>query len=337
MPVRQRGNSWQVDVRKRGMRFRHTYQTEEQANQMLAKVETAISQGTALPDPNDCFDGKAMTIATLLRKAGNHYWSDGEKYGIAQFSIIDDIISIIGEHRPLTELNTHLLDELLEHWRKSCSKGIANATLNRKLSVISKCATYAFKRGWLDKKLDIEWLKEAKGRIRFVTEDEERIMYRVFSQLGMIDERDTFMFLMDTGMRVGELNHLTEADLHDGKITIWKTKNTDPRTIPLTARAKEIFLKRKGKLWFTQSRYRESWLKVKCAMNLENDEQFVPHCLRHTCASRLVQRGVPILVVKEWLGHRTLGMTMRYSHLCPTNLEDAVKVLEPVTNNVAVA
>ena len=48
MPVRQRGNSWQVDVRKKGIRFRHSYQTEDQANVMLAKVEEAISLGKAL-------------------------------------------------------------------------------------------------------------------------------------------------------------------------------------------------------------------------------------------------------------------------------------------------
>ncbi len=75
---------------------------------------------------------------------------------------------------------------------------------------------------------------------------------------------------------------------------------------------------------------------MKCVMELEHDDQFIPHCLRHTCASRLVQRGVPILVVQQWLGHKTIQMTMRYAHLCPTNLEEAVKVLEPTeTKNVA--
>ena len=64
-------------------------------------------------------------------------------------------------------------------------------------------------------------------------------------------------------------------------------------------------------------------------MGMGHDKEFVPHCLRHTCASRLVQRGVPLLVVKEWLGHADIQMTLKYSHLCPTNLEDAVKVLEP--------
>ncbi|MGB4783741.1 MAG: site-specific integrase, partial [Candidatus Acidiferrum sp.] len=51
------------------------------------------------------------------------------------------------------------------------------------------------------------------------------------------------------------------------------------------------------------------------------------HDNRHTFASRLVQRGVPILTVNKLMRHATLQMTMRYAHLAQENLHDAVKVL----------
>jgi hypothetical protein len=41
------------------------------------------------------------------------------------------------------------------------------------------------------------------------------------------------------------------------------------------------------------------------------------HCLRHTFASRLVMAGVDIRTVQELLGHKTISMTVRYSHLAP--------------------
>lgn len=332
MPVRQRGNSWQVDVRKKGIRFRHSYQTEDQANVMLAKVEEAISLGKALPDPEDCNDGKAMTIAALLRKAGEKYWGNS-KHGSENTSVINDIINFVGEQCPLSALNLEMIDELVSHWSK---RGNANATINRKLSVISKATTYAYDRGWLAHKPKIEWLKEGKGRMRFVTPEEEADMYRVLTQMGYFEERDIFMFLIDTGLRVGELNRLRLSDLTDNKLSIWETKADHPRTVVLTKRAKDIYVKYNGQLSIPYRRLIRHWNHMKCAMGLEHDDQFIPHCLRHTCASRLVQRGVPILVVQQWLGHKGIAMTMRYAHLCPTNLEEAVKVLEPtVTQAVA--
>ena len=50
--------------------------------------------------------------------------------------------------------------------------------------------------------------------------------------------------------------------------------------------------------------------------------------MRHTCASWLVQGGVPLLEVSKLLGHSTTEMTERYAHLAPENLKAAVGVLD---------
>ena len=61
------------------------------------------------------------------------------------------------------------------------------------------------------------------------------------------------------------------------------------------------------------------------------------HSLRHTFASRLVANGTDLYTVKELLGHSTLAMTERYSHVSNESLELAVKRMEQATTKKAVA
>jgi site-specific recombinase XerD len=57
-------------------------------------------------------------------------------------------------------------------------------------------------------------------------------------------------------------------------------------------------------------------------------EKVVFHTLRHTYASRLVMSGVDLYTVQRLMGHSTISMTERYSHLAPDHLEKAVSRME---------
>ena len=52
------------------------------------------------------------------------------------------------------------------------------------------------------------------------------------------------------------------------------------------------------------------------------------HDLRHTFASHLIMSGVDITTVSRLLGHKSLKMTLRYSHLAPAHLKNAVNILD---------
>ncbi|MFR7889291.1 MAG: site-specific integrase, partial [Bilophila wadsworthia] len=139
-----------------------------------------------------------------------------------------------------------------------------------------------------------------------------------------------------TGFRLGECWRIEcrDINLELGTITAWKTKNGHPRTIPIVDKIRPI-LERKifeagenGKLFPTaDNRWFESaWNRIKRLLGLEKDVQLVPHALRHTCASRLAQRGVSMMVIKEWMGHSNIKTTMRYTHLSPKDLQEAAKI-----------
>ena len=56
------------------------------------------------------------------------------------------------------------------------------------------------------------------------------------------------------------------------------------------------------------------------------------HTLRHTFASWLAIHNKPIFTIKELLGHQTLAMTERYSHLIPDHKKEAIEVIERLFN-----
>ena len=77
------------------------------------------------------------------------------------------------------------------------------------------------------------------------------------------------------------------------------------------------------------SRYHPDGLKRAFSKALEGAEieDFTFHDLRHTAASNLVMAGVDLFTVSKILGHRTLEMTQRYSHLSPSHLSEAAQKL----------
>jgi integrase len=164
--------------------------------------------------------------------------------------------------------------------------------------------------------------------------------------------RDLVIFLVDTGARLGEACGLTWdkvslANRGTGTVQLFATKTRTARTVPLTTRCdallqrlyevrpadqERVFLVRTpGGNWrgtvpqaVPFSHPHGAW---KTALKRADVSDFRFHDLRHTYASRLVQRNVPLLTVAELLGHTSIKMTMRYAHLATETLKHAVAKL----------
>jgi site-specific recombinase XerD len=67
--------------------------------------------------------------------------------------------------------------------------------------------------------------------------------------------------------------------------------------------------------------------KAKKALEIE-DKELVAHAMRHTCASRLIEKGVDLYTVSKVLGHSNIAVTERYSHLQLAAVESAIAKLE---------
>ena len=78
------------------------------------------------------------------------------------------------------------------------------------------------------------------------------------------------------------------------------------------------------------NRIRDIRKSFAAALNEAGIEDFRFHDLRHTFASNLVMKGVDLATVRELLGHKSIEMTLRYSHLSHDHKEKAVKTLDEI-------
>ena len=260
----------------------------------------------------------------------------------------EKVIEMLGRGMLVTEVNDSHIENLVDTLE---DRGFAPATINRYLSSISKMLRFANQRQsiyHLDRVPHIEWQKEDNGRERYLEPMEEREIIRLLTEWNMVDYLEFYLFLIDTGMRLGEALSIKKLMVHNNNgnyvvnLPASVTKNGEPRGIPLTERAKSIVLKllikaERNDFVFSHLKYwtcENTWRRLRKAMNLEDDKEFVIHCLRHTCATRLAQSGkVELHMIGQMLGHKSWKMIKRYSHLIPNNLMGAVNVLNGINKS----
>ena len=254
----------------------------------------------------------------------------------------DTIITMLGRGMLVTEVNDTHIENIVDTLE---DRGFAPATINRYLSAISKMLRFASQRQsiyHLDRMPHIEWQTENNGRERYLEPLEEQEIIKILTEWNKVDYLELYLFLMDTGMRLGEALSIKKLMVHNNNgdyvvnLPSSVTKNGDARGVPLTNRAKSIVVKllenaERNDLVFRQLKYwtaENTWRRLRKAMNLEDDKEFVIHCLRHTCATRMAQSGkVELHFIGQMLGHKSWKMISRYSHLIPNNLRGAVNVL----------
>jgi integrase len=333
MSVRARGNQFQADFSYKGQRYRQDFATKAEAETWEHDTKSNLLRGLVV-DPNTAREIHCRTMRELFDAVFTRHWSGTRNEEHSEING-NCVVRVLGEQRPINSVNEQAIDGLVAELRK---QGNAGGTINRKLSALSKMLKHAHRRGWLVRMPHIERCKESEHRIRWLTQDEETKLLAWCDFSGRESFKDLVIVLVDSGMRLSEALNMPWTDTQDDWLRVWGTgsKNGKSRSIPQTERVKEV-LTRRRQLHADYERVFQDldkwsaeygWRKAREYLKLEADDQFVLHCLRHTFCSRLVQLGVPLLTVKELAGHTAIETTMRYAHLAPQNLVDAIKVMQ---------
>ena len=323
---------WRVEVQLGSMRKRGRFETMAEAKRAEHEWRAQLARGET-EDAARRTDAQPQLLSQLLAKAAPVLWQPGSEHGQLCERKIRWIIKQCGDPR-LSSLPVDFVDNVVLKLRKA---GKAPGTINRYLSPLHNLLAWAAKptRRYLPILPEFPWQEEKEGRVRWLTPDEE---YRLIATLRALKGRragpgrpadvdwdevaDLCIVAIDTGCRRSELLSARPEQL-DGKwLRLWKTKDDEPRSVPLSARAQEILARR---LPFKVKEYslRWAWDRAKIAMGLSDDPDFVFHCLRHTRATRLVEMGVNLRVIQRFMGHKSIETTLRYAHVSDDMLAQA--------------
>ncbi|MCS6040165.1 type 1 fimbria switch DNA invertase FimE [Klebsiella pneumoniae subsp. pneumoniae] len=171
------------------------------------------------------------------------------------------------------------------------------------------------------------------NRRRFLTAKEVQAMMQAARQ-GPTGERDYCLILLAFrhGMRISELLdlHYHDLDLREGRVNVRRLKNGFSTIHPLRFDEREaierwslvragwkaadktdaLFISRRGTALSRQQAYR---IIRSAGENAGTVTHTHPHMLRHACGYELAERGTDTRLIQDYLGHRNIRHTVRYT------------------------
>ena len=248
----------------------------------------------------------------------------------------------------------------VERFKEKRVGQVKASTVNREFSVLRHVLNCAGAWGYLKKNPcgGIKQFKEGPGRLRFLSPGEISRLLDAVDPLSYIEDPNNALnplskfrsvYLkpiveigLHTGMRRGEILGLgwKNIDFKERRIILEKTKNNERRTVPMNdtvckaLKSLPVHL-HEERVFPGINSGNVVTVAFEKACKRAGIEDFHFHDLRHTFASYLTMDGNNLRTVGELLGHRDPRMTMRYSHLSPEHLKDAVTTLENTLKSIS--
>ncbi|NCN25461.1 site-specific integrase [Candidatus Falkowbacteria bacterium CG10_big_fil_rev_8_21_14_0_10_37_14] len=343
MAVRKLRKSWRVDFRYKSIRYRKRspINTREGAKELEIKIRTELAQGTyrisPIVSPKNFNDFAWHWFDVYVKNNNKHSEIIGKE------SILrSGLVPYFGK-LPLSEISCFAIEE---YKRTKANLNLSNKTINNHLSVLRKCLNTAQEWELLVNVPKIRLLKVEPQKFDFLTESESRSL--LDNSSGYL--ADMILLALKTGLRFGEIIALDwqDVNLQSRLLTVSKsvsknvlgsTKSNKTRYIPLTAELCQMLSAKKSKAGYVflngagnRVRQVNSIRSLYRACKRANLRRIGWHCLRHTFASHLAQKGVPIKAIQELLGHSEIKTTMRYAHLGQSELRSAIDLLDDSQN-----
>ncbi len=337
--IYKRNNSRYYWIRYAGLDGKTVYESSgstkfRDAEHLLVKRKNAIKEGKQ----PEVIRIKNYTFKQLAEKycpwmQGRHRSADTKQYRI------NTMLSHFGS-LPLRRFTTLLVEQ---YQTDLMNKGLKPASVNRNIGIIK--AMFRKAVDW--QMVESEALKRVRN-VKLLPENNRRLRYLTKEECQALTDscdkhlKPIVITALNAGMRRGEILKLKwdNVDLTHGFIHVVDAKNGERREIPTNTTLKLTLLSITRRLDTpyvfhdpnTGKPYQEVKKSFATALRRSKIVDFRFHDLRHTFASHLIMAGVDITTVSRLLGHKSLKMTLRYSHLAPSHIAKAVDVLDSAIN-----
>ncbi len=207
------------------------------------------------------------------------------------------------------------------------NQGLTKNRVNREQHYLNGMFNKLIELNLWKKPNPIEKIKPFKideNELSFLSNEEITELKKAIAESESHDLQIVCSICLATGARWSEAINLKKSQVRNGQIYFIGTKSGKNRAVPIPKELEQQIIKHKAlsnEKLFTDciKAFRNAIVKAK--INLPRGQS--SHVLRHTFASHFMMNGGNILTLQKILGHQSLEMTMRYSHLSPEHLEEA--------------
>ena len=312
--IRRRGATWQVQVRRRGLRpLTRTFRLKGDAELWARQREAELDRGDL---PVDHRALRSIKLAHLLERYRDTVTP--RKRGAAQERYK---LRVLLAH-PIAQRSLERVSAAeVAAYRDERLLLVSAGTVRRELAVLQHCLKIARAEWGIALPGNpvglITMPPPSRGRERRVTPEELEALMTACRHTRSTWLSALIRLAVQTGMRRGELLAMrwSDVDLRGRKVKVTRTKNGHPRSVPLTVKATETFtsIEEKGDCVFpiTANAARLAWERLKRRAGVTN-LRF--HDLRHEAISRFFEKGLNVPEVALISGHRDVRMLLRYTH-----------------------
>lgn len=330
--------TYRVKIRLKGHKPQEaTFKRKTDAKNWANSTEAAIREGRHFK----CAEAKKRTVAELIDKyiaTVLPHKSDSMK--ASQTNQLAWWKSKAGYY-VLADFTPQIIGSLREELANgSTNRGEkrTNATVNRYLAALSHALSVAADEWeWLETNpmLKIKRHTESQGRVRYLDDDERLKLLETCKQSSNKQLYAIVVIALSTAMRKSEILNLKRRDvfLKEGFVILDKTKNKARRRVPIIGHAHDVLfnqlkIARLDSDYIFPSKDGKKPIEIKrpweVAISKAGIDDFRFHDLRHSAASYLAMNGASNRDLMEILGHKTLQMTSRYSHLSNSHVSSVV-------------